>query len=94
MHLHINVKSPNNISKWQVGFNSTFEVLTTDITIAFCLYTEIPKTNMLKHTNYKNSLSKFGYCICTNIVEIYICTNNKYIGKNENTLNAVSNIDT
>jgi hypothetical protein len=27
MHLPINVKSPNDISKWQVGFNSAFEVL-------------------------------------------------------------------
>jgi hypothetical protein len=29
MHLPINVKSPNNISKWQVGFNSAFEALST-----------------------------------------------------------------
>jgi hypothetical protein len=28
MHLPINVKSPNNISKWQVGFNSAFKGLT------------------------------------------------------------------
>jgi hypothetical protein len=27
MHVHINVKSPNNISKWQVGFNSAFKGL-------------------------------------------------------------------
>jgi hypothetical protein len=27
MHLPINVKSPNNISKCQVGFNSAFKVL-------------------------------------------------------------------
>jgi hypothetical protein len=28
MHVPINVKSPNNISKWQVGFNSAFKGLT------------------------------------------------------------------
>jgi hypothetical protein len=28
MHLPINVKSPNNISKWQMGFNSAFKGLT------------------------------------------------------------------
>jgi hypothetical protein len=28
MHLPINVKSPNNISKWHVGFNSAFKRLT------------------------------------------------------------------
>jgi hypothetical protein len=27
MHLPINVKSPNNISKWQMGFNSAFKGL-------------------------------------------------------------------
>jgi hypothetical protein len=27
MNLPINVKSPNNISKWQVGFNSAFKGL-------------------------------------------------------------------
>jgi hypothetical protein len=27
MHGPINVKSPNNISKWQMGFNSAFKVL-------------------------------------------------------------------
>jgi hypothetical protein len=27
MHVPINVKSPNNISKWQVGFNSAFKGL-------------------------------------------------------------------
>jgi hypothetical protein len=27
MHVPINVKSPNNISKWQMGFNSAFKRL-------------------------------------------------------------------
>jgi hypothetical protein len=27
MHGHINVKSPNNTSKWQMGFNSAFKGL-------------------------------------------------------------------
>jgi hypothetical protein len=27
MHLPINIKSPNNISKWQMGFNSAFKGL-------------------------------------------------------------------
>jgi hypothetical protein len=29
MHGPINVKSPNNISKWQMGFNSAFKGLKT-----------------------------------------------------------------
>jgi hypothetical protein len=29
MHVPINVKSPNNISKWQMGFNSAFKGLRT-----------------------------------------------------------------
>ena len=27
MHVTINVKSPNNISEWQMGFNSAFKGL-------------------------------------------------------------------
>jgi hypothetical protein len=27
MHVLMNVKSPNNISKWQMGFNSAFKGL-------------------------------------------------------------------
>jgi hypothetical protein len=27
MHGHINVKSPNNTNKWQMGFNSAFKGL-------------------------------------------------------------------
>ena len=30
MHVPINVKSPNNISEWQMGFNSAFKGLTGD----------------------------------------------------------------
>jgi hypothetical protein len=33
MHLPISVKSPNNISKWQMEFNSAFKGLTT-VTLA------------------------------------------------------------
>ena len=29
MHGHINVKSPNNTNKWQMGFNSAFKGLNT-----------------------------------------------------------------
>jgi hypothetical protein len=33
MHLPINVESPNNISKWQVGFNSAFKGLISNYCI-------------------------------------------------------------
>jgi hypothetical protein len=32
IHVPINVKSPNNISKWQIGFNSAFKGLTGNCT--------------------------------------------------------------
>ena len=38
MHVPINVKSPNNISKWEMGFNSAFKVVkasSADIMRAF-----------------------------------------------------------
>jgi hypothetical protein len=31
MHVLINVKSPNNISKWQMGFNSAFKGLSNNV---------------------------------------------------------------
>jgi hypothetical protein len=31
MHRPINVKSPNNTSKWQMGFNSAFKGLRNDL---------------------------------------------------------------
>jgi hypothetical protein len=34
MHEPINVKYPNNISKWQMGFNSAFKGLSVDISAA------------------------------------------------------------
>jgi hypothetical protein len=33
MHGPINVKSPNNIRKWQMGFNSAFKGLKTGSTV-------------------------------------------------------------
>jgi hypothetical protein len=35
MHLPINVKSPNNISKWQMGFNSAFKGLIVLVAVSF-----------------------------------------------------------
>jgi hypothetical protein len=41
MHGPINRKSPNNISKWQMGFNSAFKGLT--LAKAFCYFTQFSK---------------------------------------------------
>jgi hypothetical protein len=40
MHVTINVKSPNNTSKWQMGFNSAFKGLmnTENLSHDFCVY--------------------------------------------------------
>jgi hypothetical protein len=36
MHLPIKVKSPNNISKWQMGFNSAFKGLKDEYRLMVC----------------------------------------------------------
>jgi len=36
MHGPISIKSPNNTSKWQMGFNSVFKGLTLYMMLAFC----------------------------------------------------------
>jgi hypothetical protein len=38
MHVLINIKSSNNINKWQVGFNSAFKGLMCYIRIWYCPY--------------------------------------------------------
>ena len=45
MHVPINVKSPNNISEWQKGFNSAFKGL----------------TECFKYLNYLHIKSHFSY---------------------------------
>jgi hypothetical protein len=37
-HGPINVKSPNNINKWQMGFNSAFKVLTSMLNKRFAIF--------------------------------------------------------
>jgi hypothetical protein len=39
MHGPIKVKSPNNASKWQMGFNSAFKGLSTKVNIYFWPHT-------------------------------------------------------
>jgi len=41
MHGPINVKSPSNTSKWQMGFNSAFKGLNTTSTNVFKKKTEV-----------------------------------------------------
>jgi len=38
MHGPINVKSPNNISEWQMGFNSAFKGLTHVVGCVWCFW--------------------------------------------------------
>jgi hypothetical protein len=46
MHGPINVKSPKNISKWQMGFNSTFKGLIVNATM---ISTNLPRTEVHLH---------------------------------------------
>jgi len=45
MHIPINVKSPNNISEWQKGFNSAFKGLNTVHSFSYitlgCIYMQL-----------------------------------------------------
>jgi hypothetical protein len=36
MHVPINVKSPNNTRKWQMGFNSAFKGLSVQYRLSVC----------------------------------------------------------
>jgi hypothetical protein len=43
MHLFIKVKSPNNISKWHMGFNSAFKGLKQRLTYDICRQYDVCK---------------------------------------------------
>jgi hypothetical protein len=47
MHGPIKVKSPNNISKWQMGFNSAFKGLNVLHTVRFSLQNAVYFTMLL-----------------------------------------------
>jgi hypothetical protein len=48
MHGPINVKSPNNTSKWQMGFNSAFKGLTCDMYMSDLRHIHDPVLSSLK----------------------------------------------
>jgi hypothetical protein len=50
MHGLINVKFPNNISKWQMGFNSAFKGLSTSTT---------PDNELASGTGWNNTKDKY-----------------------------------
>jgi hypothetical protein len=61
MHLPINVKYPNNISKWHMGINSVFKVLKYSahegsFVVLLCYYTAYFDSCLL---SFGNSLSKY-----------------------------------
>jgi hypothetical protein len=51
MHEPINVKSPNNTSKWQMGFNSAFKGLIPTLSISFgiSVFINLRKTDLDLH---------------------------------------------
>jgi archaellum biogenesis protein FlaJ (TadC family) len=56
MHLPINVKSPNNISKWQIGFNSAFKGLMFVIVMIMIMIMIMRKTATTKTMMMTTSL--------------------------------------
>ena len=59
MHVPINVKSPNNISEWQMGFNSAFNGLKGTL----CILALSPSLSLLKsiYLTYNVRLSSLSY---------------------------------
>jgi hypothetical protein len=49
MHGPINVKSPNNISKWQMGFNSAFKGLIVIMDVL-----DENMNNLFKHVTHRD----------------------------------------
>jgi hypothetical protein len=77
MHRPINVKFPNNISKWQMGFNSVFKGLTKLQMGVY--YSEIKIFNNLPHAikDLANEITLFW-----NALNRFLLINSFYIVKN------------
>ena len=60
MHVPINVKSPNNISEWQMGFNSAFKGLKVTLTTKTLNFFEMSATTFQSKRSYikKNESSR------------------------------------
>jgi hypothetical protein len=84
MHVPINVKSPNNISEWQMGFNSAFKGLnyTDKITLLFALYFLLYS---LIGKQFPKSVSFLTRTIISGFVSIY----NAYTGLIKTKINNV-----
>jgi hypothetical protein len=75
MHGPINVKSPNNISEWQMGFNSVFKGLTA---VASCKeWSSSQKADPAHHTSLSDGRQ------CSDMPLLWITTG---CSKNENVL--------
>ena len=53
MHVPINVKSPNNISEWQMGFNSAFKGLSKGKAIPLQSWTGPKGSRRLRLPDFK-----------------------------------------
>jgi hypothetical protein len=56
MHVPISVKSPNNISEWQMGFNSAFKGLKLKAKWQHCV-TKMSSTNIMRLSQFYITVS-------------------------------------
>jgi hypothetical protein len=68
MHGPINVKSPNNTSKWQIGFNSAFKGLSSVLRTLLCIRSLELKERLLQwalHCTSSATVNEPGIPVCT-----------------------------
>jgi hypothetical protein len=65
MHVPVNVKSPNNISKWQMGFNSAFKGLNCfAIPLLFYVVSATAETHHISCDELSDSLLISVHALC------------------------------
>jgi hypothetical protein len=69
MHGPINVKTPNNTSKWQMGFNSAFKELTCIRSKFYYVNTLILTTYTISEINV--SLVQIYNAVCNNCTDVF-----------------------
>jgi hypothetical protein len=74
MHGPINVKSLNNTSKWQMGFNSAFKRLRKPRPAKVCLFTREGKCNVPSGKPADVFSSIMGCCVSVAVTVGLLCS--------------------
>jgi hypothetical protein len=93
MHGPINVKSPNNISEWQMGFNSAFKGLMFFSGSEVCsslidnISIRVPSCSIRNFTQFRTARKKLPFRRCATAKNLVCSSNLDIFGRQTESLN-------